>query len=153
MSICVVKLVGIETIIMVTVSWVFIYCLPRFGYSRLYLSVLLVVEQVRNAYRIFFHGGRGVGYNSTVLHGLTHLLLIIIICIIVMACFFAYFQINLMWPWDIHIESNSPQTTPLLLPARYRKIMGTKGAPLPCLLEPTYCPNMKATSFWFTPID
>ena len=73
MSICVVKLVGIETIIMVTMCWIFIYYLPRFGYSRLYLSVLLVAEQVRNAYRIFFHGGWWC--SSTVLHGLTHLLL------------------------------------------------------------------------------
>lgn len=45
MSLFLIELVGIETFIIAIVTWVVIYFLPQFNYSRFMLNIVLLVEQ------------------------------------------------------------------------------------------------------------
>ena len=46
MSIFLIELIGIETFIIAIVVWVMILLLPRFNYSRFWLNMLLITEQI-----------------------------------------------------------------------------------------------------------
>ena len=54
-SLFLIELVGIETFVVAVASWVVIYFLPRYNYSRFWLNILLISEQaveiiIRRAY-------------------------------------------------------------------------------------------------------
>ena len=56
MSLFLIELVGIETFIIAVVMWVVIYFLPQFGYSRFWLNLVLIGEQVMEIVFRRFYG-------------------------------------------------------------------------------------------------